>query len=61
MGIYAEGLDRWRSKDFAGAFRSFEQISTSDPPARFFMERCRALIQSAPAAGWSYVHVLERK
>jgi adenylate cyclase len=61
MGIYAEGLDRWRSKDFAGALRSFEQISTIDPPARFFMERCRALIQSAPAPDWSHVHVLERK
>ena len=58
---YAEGLRCWRSQDFAGACRSFERLSETDPPARFFLKRCRQLMQEPPAPGWDHVHALESK
>jgi adenylate cyclase len=61
MQIYADGLVCWRAKDFAGAGRCFEQIAPHDPPARFFLQRCRALLHSPPGGEWSHVHELERK
>jgi class 3 adenylate cyclase len=59
--IYAEGLRCWRSGDFAGAARSFERLSETDPPARFFLKRCRQLVQEPPAAGWDHIHALDSK
>jgi hypothetical protein len=61
MTTYANALRRWRSKDFIGAREHFEQISDTDPPARFFLERCRQLIDTSTAADWTPVHVLDRK
>jgi adenylate cyclase len=59
--VYAEGLRCWRSRDFAGAIRNFERLSGTDPPARFFLMRCRRLMQEPPASGWDHVHVLDSK
>src|SRR5262249_2115886 len=61
MKLYAEGLSCWRAQDFAGACRSFECISDTDAPARFFLKRCRQLMQEPPAPGWDHVHALESK
>ena len=61
MKTYADGLDCWRSKDFAGASLCFEQIAPRDPPARFFLQRCRTLLHAPPGEAWSHVHELERK
>jgi adenylate cyclase len=61
MKVYAEGLRCWRSKDFAGACQSFERISEADPPARFFLQRCRQLMQAPPASDWDHIHALDRK
>lgn len=61
MQLYADGLACWRARDFSGASRAFEQIAPDDPPAWFFLERCRLLVQSPPPAEWSPVHVLEQK
>jgi len=58
---YAEGLARWRRRDFAGAAESFDRFSDCDPPARLFRERARRLsITSLPNA-WVAVNVLETK
>ncbi len=61
MTGYAAGLRCWRAQDFAGACRSFERLSESDPPARFFLQRCRQLLQDPPAPGWDPIHALESK
>jgi adenylate cyclase len=61
MQVYADGLRRWRSQDFAGAGQIFERLSATDPPARFFLERCRQLIQNPPAPGWDHIYSLHSK
>jgi adenylate cyclase len=61
MKVYAEGLRCWRSGDFAGACRSFECLSETDPPARFFLKRCRHFMQEPPASGWDHIHALDSK
>jgi adenylate cyclase len=61
MMAYAEGLRCWRVQDFAGASRSFESISEVDPPARFFVQRCKQLMQQPPTPDWDHVHALETK
>lgn len=61
MKGYAAGLRCWRSQDFAGASRSFERLSETDPPARFFLQRCRKLLQDPPAPGWDHIHALDSK
>ena len=58
---YAEGLARWRSKDFAGAAASFECFADCDPPARLFRERARRLVSTPPPGAWMPVNVLETK
>ena len=59
--VYAKGLACWRSGDFAGASSHFERIAESDPPALFFLQRCRKLIEEPPPADWDHVHTLESK
>jgi adenylate cyclase len=61
MQVYAEGLHCWRSRDFAGAGRNFERLSETDPPARFFLARCKHLVQERPGADWEHIHDLDRK
>jgi adenylate cyclase len=61
MRVYADGLACWRSRDFAGAGRSFERLAETDPPARFFLQRCRKLMEQPPAADWDHIHTLESK
>ena len=61
MEGYAEGLRCWRSRDYVGASRSFERLAETDPSARFFLKRCRHLIQEPPGAGWDHIHDLDSK
>lgn len=61
MTVYGEGLRCWRSGDFDGARRSFALISETDPPARFFLNRCSQLILEPPDSSWDHVHVLDSK
>ena len=58
---YAEGLARWRSKDFAGAIESFDRVADCDPPSRLFGERARKLLREALPGDWIPVNVLETK
>jgi adenylate cyclase len=58
---YAEGLRCWRWRDFAGACRRFEGIAEADPSSRFFLTRCRHLMQEPPPADWDHIHVLDSK
>jgi adenylate cyclase len=61
MKLYADGLCRWRSQDFAGAYQSFERLSDTDLPARFFLKRSRQFMQEPPPADWDHVHTLDSK
>jgi adenylate cyclase len=58
---YAEGLARWRAKDFAGAVESFGRFADCDPPARLFRERARKLVSDRLPDNWLPVNVLETK
>lgn len=59
--VYAKGLACWRAADFAGASGHFGRIAESDPPALFFLQRCRKLIVEPPPADWDHVHALGSK
>jgi adenylate cyclase len=61
VATYAEGLARWRRKDFAGAAASFGRCSECDPPARLFRERAQKLMRTTLPEAWSAVNVLETK
>lgn len=58
---YAEGLGAWRERDFARALGCFERLAETDPPSRFFAERCRQLVAAPPAADWDHIRALESK
>jgi adenylate cyclase len=58
---YAEGLARWRTKNFAGAIESFDRVADCDPPSRLFCERARKLLRETLPNNWIPVNVLETK
>lgn len=59
--VYAEGLKRWRQRDFNGAAIEFAKIADQDPPARLFLARARHHADHQPPASWEAVHALEGK
>jgi adenylate cyclase len=59
--IYAEGLARWRARDFAGAAAALEQIAGDDPPAALLLARARELAAHPPGDAWEAVSTLEGK
>ncbi|MEO8651591.1 MAG: adenylate/guanylate cyclase domain-containing protein [Hyphomicrobiaceae bacterium] len=61
IASYADGLACWRSRDFPGAISHFERYAETDPPAQFFLQRCRKFIEQPPAADWQHIHTLESK
>jgi adenylate cyclase len=58
---YAEGLKRWRSRDFAGAFRYFGEFADRDPPSSSFQQRTAILMREPPGLEWSPITVLDSK
>ena len=59
--IYAQGLARWRARDFHGAAASFQQIADADPTAALFLERARGFELHPPPEDWVPVHPLGGK
>ncbi len=59
--IYAEGLARWRARDFAGAAYHFERIAAADRPFALFAARAIELDVHPPAADWEPITTLEGK
>ncbi len=59
--IYAEGLARWRARDFGGAAACFERIAATDRPAALFLPRAKAFAAHPPRADWEPVYTLEVK
>jgi class 3 adenylate cyclase/CHASE2 domain-containing sensor protein len=60
-GVYAEGLARWRARDFAGAVTCFAQIAEADPPAAVLLARARECTARPPGPDWEPVFTLEGK
>ena len=58
---YAQGLARWRDRDFAGARECFSRVAGSDPAAALFARRAAALAERPPGADWEPVNTLEGK
>lgn len=59
--VYAEGLARWRARDFAGAASCFARVADRDPPSALFLERARRLAADPPGPDWEPVNTLEGK
>ncbi len=58
---YAEGLARFRVRDFAGAAELFARCADADPPSALFRERARELARRPPGPDWEPVNALEEK
>ena len=58
---YAEGLARWRAREFAGAAECFERFAHADPPSALFMARAKACAANPPGPQWEPVNTLEGK
>jgi adenylate cyclase len=59
--IYAEGLARWRARDFSGAAVCFARIADSDPPSDRFLTRAKEFASHPPDPDWEPVCTLEAK
>ena len=58
---FEAALDRYRSRDFAGALKAFRALADEDPVARTFVERARAFAEKAPDESWDGVNTLTTK
>jgi adenylate cyclase len=61
VAAYAEGLHRWRARDFAGATECFARIAAVDPPSALFLARAKELAGRPPGPDWEPVLSLEGK
>jgi adenylate cyclase len=60
VAAYAEGLARYRARDFAGALEAFNRYP-DDPPAAKFAARVRELLTEPPGPDWEPINALEEK
>ncbi len=58
---YAEGLARWRARDFAAARDAFARFAAADPAAAQFQARATALAADPPGPEWEPVATLTEK
>jgi class 3 adenylate cyclase len=58
---YAEGLARFRARDFTGAAEHFARVADADPPSALFLARVRELARRPPGPDWEPVNALEEK
>jgi adenylate cyclase len=58
---YAEGLARWRMRDFAGAAEFFARSADADPPSALFLQRAKEFARHPPGPDWEAVNSLEEK
>jgi len=58
---YADGLARWRARDFTGAAESFTRFAHAEPAAAAFLARANALVAHPPGLDWEPVYRLEGK
>ena len=62
---YEAGLAAYRSRDFSGAIRCFEEANATrsggDPPSQIMIERSEEAIVTPPEAGWTGISVAGTK
>jgi adenylate cyclase len=61
---FAQGVERYRSRDFAGARQSFERALRAVPadgPSRLYLERCDYFQVHPPPSDWEGVWVMKEK
>ncbi len=58
---YAEGLAKWRRRDFAGASEAFGRAREEDAASAAFSERARRFVAAPPGPEWSPIHTLDAK
>jgi len=58
---YADGLARWRARDFLGAAECFMRFAHADPAAAAFLARAKVLAAHPPGPDWEPVYRLEGK
>ena len=58
---YADGLARWRAREFELAAQCFDRSAATDRPAALFCERARELAQKPPGGDWEPIRTLQEK
>jgi adenylate cyclase len=58
---YAEGLARWRAREFAEAAACFARYADTDPASAAFLARAKRYLAQPPGPGWEPVNALEGK
>ena len=64
LPFYNEGLDFYKTRDFASAFKCFTkcyEIMPEDYPTKIYIERCREYIKNPPKKDWDGVFTINRK
>jgi adenylate cyclase len=58
---FCQGLELYRSQEFAEAIRFFQEGVDSDPPCRIFLNRCQHFLENPPLPDWDGVWISEEK
>jgi adenylate cyclase len=61
LSVFAEGLQAFYTGNFGEAEKVFSAISTGDPAAAAYAEKCRELIATPPKEAWKGVWVMTSK
>jgi adenylate cyclase len=64
LEAYRCGLERYRSRDWAGGVQFFEAalaLHAGDRPSQIYLERCRHFAAEPPAEDWNGVWILAEK
>jgi adenylate cyclase len=59
--VYAEGLARYRARDFTGAAEQFARFAEIDPPSASMLARARELTRHPPGPDWEAIETLDDK
>ena len=64
MGLFADGLQRYRAQDFTRARERFLDVlkaRVDDVPAATYIERCDVLLKDPPPEDWDGVWIMTEK
>ncbi len=61
LEVFHQGLQEFYAGSFDGARRTFAEISSSDPPAAAYEQKCAQLAAQPPAGGWTGIWVMTEK
>ena len=64
LGLFRDGLAKYRRRDFAGARTLFERVRElhhSDKAATVYIERCQELLRNPPPEDWNGVWTMDSK